>query len=41
MDWIHLIQDGNESSSSIKCWESLEWLIDWRLLKKDQHHAVN
>jgi hypothetical protein len=26
---------GNESSGSIKCWEILEQLSDWRLLKKD------
>jgi hypothetical protein len=26
---------GNESSSSIKRWEILEGLSDWRLLKKD------
>jgi hypothetical protein len=25
---------GNESSGSIKRWEILEWLGDWRLLKK-------
>jgi hypothetical protein len=25
---------GNESSGSIKCWEVLEWLHDWRLLRK-------
>jgi hypothetical protein len=39
MDWIDLAQDkrpvegscehGNEPSSSIKSWESLEWLSDW------------
>jgi hypothetical protein len=44
MDWIDLAQDrdqwrvscehGNELSSSIKCWEVLEWLHNWRLLKK-------
>jgi hypothetical protein len=27
-------EHGNESSSSIKCWEVLEWLHNWRLLKK-------
>jgi hypothetical protein len=26
---------GNESSDSIKCWDILEWLRDWRLLNKD------
>jgi hypothetical protein len=25
---------GNGPSGSIKCWEILEWLRDWRLLKK-------
>jgi hypothetical protein len=25
---------GNEPSGSIKFWEILEWLSDWRLLKK-------
>jgi hypothetical protein len=44
MDWIDLAQDmdkrraldehGNEPSGSIKCWEVLEWLHNWRLLKK-------
>jgi hypothetical protein len=24
----------NEPSGSIKCWKILEWLIEWRLLKK-------
>jgi hypothetical protein len=28
-------EHGNEPSGSIKCWEVLEWLSDWRLLKKD------
>jgi hypothetical protein len=27
-------EHGNESSSSIKCWEVLEWLHNWQLLKK-------
>jgi hypothetical protein len=26
---------GNENSGSRKCWEILEWLSDWWLLKKD------
>jgi hypothetical protein len=26
---------GKESLGSIRCWEILEWLRDWRLLKKD------
>jgi hypothetical protein len=39
MDWIDVAQDGssehgNESSASIKCWEVLEWLHNWQLLKK-------
>jgi hypothetical protein len=25
---------GNKPSGSIKCWEILEWLRNWRLLKK-------
>jgi hypothetical protein len=43
-DWIDLAQDrgpmegscehGDEPSGSIKCWEVLEWLHNWRLLKK-------
>jgi hypothetical protein len=28
-------EHGNETSGSIKCWEILEELSDWRLLKKD------
>jgi hypothetical protein len=28
------ILDGNEPSGSIKCWEFLEWLHNWQLLKK-------
>jgi hypothetical protein len=43
MDWIDLAQGpvegscehGNEHSCSIKCWEIVEWLRNWRLLKKD------
>jgi hypothetical protein len=27
-------EDGNEPSGSIKCWEILEELHSWRLLKK-------
>jgi hypothetical protein len=39
MDWIHLavegfFKHGNEPSGSVKCWEILEWLSDWQLLKK-------
>jgi hypothetical protein len=26
---------GNELSGSIKCWEILEWVSDWWVLKKD------
>jgi hypothetical protein len=33
MDWIDLAQD-RDQWSSIKCWEVLEWLHNWRLLKK-------
>jgi hypothetical protein len=35
--WIDMAQDRDqwrESSGSIKCWEVLEWLHNWRLLKK-------
>jgi hypothetical protein len=44
VDWVDLAQDrdhwrgscehGDEPSGSIKCWEVLEWLHNWRLLKK-------
>jgi hypothetical protein len=43
VDWIDLAQDrdqwrswehGNEPSGSIKCWEALEYLHNWRLLRK-------
>jgi hypothetical protein len=44
MDWINLAQDRDQwralvntvmkPSGSIKCWEVLEWLLNWRLLKK-------
>jgi hypothetical protein len=43
MDWIDLAQErleeascehGNGPSGSIKCWEVLEWLHNWRILKK-------
>jgi hypothetical protein len=27
-------ENGNEPSGSIKCWEIVEWLRNWRLLKK-------
>jgi hypothetical protein len=34
-------EHGNESSGFIKCWEILEQLSDWQLLKMDsQFHAV-
>jgi hypothetical protein len=36
MDWIDVAQDkehGTEPSGSIKCWEILEWLHNWQLLK--------
>jgi hypothetical protein len=45
VDWVDLAQDrgplegscehGDEPSGSIKCWEVLEWLHNWWLLKKD------
>jgi hypothetical protein len=28
-------EEGNEVSGSIKCWVFLEYLNNWRLLKKD------
>jgi hypothetical protein len=37
MGWIGLVgscEHGNEPSGSIKCWEVLQWLHNWRLLKK-------
>jgi hypothetical protein len=44
MDWIGLAQErdqwrgscehGNEPSGSIECWEFIEWLHNWQLLKK-------
>jgi hypothetical protein len=43
VDWIDVAQDRDqwralvntiEPSGSIKCWEVLEWLHSWRLLKK-------
>jgi hypothetical protein len=37
VDWIDMAQDGEhgiEPSGSIKCWEVLEGLHNWRLLKK-------
>jgi hypothetical protein len=27
-------EGGNKPSGSIKCWEILEWLHNWQLLKK-------
>jgi hypothetical protein len=27
-------EQGSEPSGSIKCWEVLEWLHNWRLLKE-------
>jgi hypothetical protein len=44
VDWTGLAQDrdqlegscehGNEPSGSIKCWEVLEWLQNWQLLRQ-------
>jgi hypothetical protein len=36
MGWIDLAEGEhvNETSGSIKCWEVLEWLHNWRFLKK-------
>jgi hypothetical protein len=46
MDWIHLPQDGNQwralvntvkkPSGSIKCWEFLEQLQNWRFSRRAQ-----
>jgi hypothetical protein len=41
MNWINLAwgkeqyECGNEPSGSVKYCESLDWLINWRLLKKE------
>jgi hypothetical protein len=45
MDCIHLAQDRDQRRAlvntvmnlrgSLKCWDILEYLSDWRLLKKD------
>jgi hypothetical protein len=40
MDWIYLALESfceyvNKLSGIIKCWEILQWLGDWQLLKKD------
>jgi hypothetical protein len=35
--WLRIGTSGgllNEFSGSVKCWEVLEWLHNWRLLKK-------
>jgi hypothetical protein len=32
-------EHGNEPSGSIKCWEILEWLSNWRLLKHPLHKS--
>jgi hypothetical protein len=50
IDWIDLAQDRNqrralvnrsdEPSSSIKCWEVLEKLYNWQLLKKGSTQYV-
>jgi hypothetical protein len=34
-------EDGNEPPGSMKYWEILEWLSDWRLLKKVKIYGVN
>jgi hypothetical protein len=44
MEWIDLVQDRDQwralvnaamnLRSSIKCWKVLEWLHNWRLVKK-------
>jgi hypothetical protein len=34
-------EHGNEPSGSIKCWEVLEWLHNWQLLKKGSLSKAN
>jgi hypothetical protein len=35
MDWIDLAQDRDQWRALVnKCWEILQWLHNWRLLKK-------
>jgi hypothetical protein len=39
VNWVNLAlegscEHGDELSGSIKCWEVLEWLHNWQLLKK-------
>jgi hypothetical protein len=34
MDWVDVARDRDQWRGSIKCWEVLEWLHNWRLLKK-------
>jgi hypothetical protein len=34
MGWYGLNRSGNEPSGSIECWEVVEWLHNWQLLKK-------
>jgi hypothetical protein len=42
VDWIDLAQgpvkgssqDGDEQLGSLKCWEVLEWLHNWQVLRK-------
>jgi hypothetical protein len=42
VDWIwprkETNKHGNEPSGSLKFWEIVEWLNDWRLLKKGSAH---
>jgi hypothetical protein len=32
---------GDETSGSIKCWEVLEWLHNWQLLRKGSAPSVS
>jgi hypothetical protein len=34
-------EQGNEPSCFIKGWEFLEWLRNWRLLRRSQLHGVS
>jgi hypothetical protein len=33
LDWVHVAQDRDQPSGSMKCWEVLEGLHKWWLLK--------
>jgi hypothetical protein len=31
--WRALVKNGNELSGCIKCWDAIEWLHNWWVLK--------